>query len=245
MHFRINKLVYLPLAGALGAGLLVSAFVAPQPKLAASENCYSVCSSTATLSLSRSSVTYGKEALESFRVAVTGNDEGSGQPAGLVEVDAGARFLCRFSLSNGAGHCSVGNKVLPPGTYTIRAFYSGNPNFRAAWSNTKRLPVLRDSSASSLALSKYTVTRGQESQGEFRVSVKPGTAVVGNATGVVDVYAGDKVLCHFNLSRGAGHCSLTNNQLGSGYYAIQAHYRGNSDLSPSMSNIRHLTVNRS
>jgi len=242
MHVRLNKLVYLPLGGALGAGLLVTAFVAPQPKLAASENCYGVCRTATTLSLSRSTVTYGTEALESFRVTVTGNDEGSGKPTGLVEVDAGSRPLCHFNLSNGAGHCSVGNKALAPASYNVRAFYAGNANFSASWSNTERLQVERDSTRTGLTLSRSTVTYGRESAEEFHASVSPVTAGLGNATGLVDVYAGDKVLCHFNLSRGAGHCSLGNRELSPGGYEIQAHYRGNADLSPSVSGSKHLHV---
>jgi hypothetical protein len=244
MHVRLNKFVYLPLGGALGAGLLVSALVAPQPKLAASENCYGVCSSTSTLSLTKSAVIYGKEAVESFSVTVTGNDEGSGKPTGLVEVDAGSRPLCRFDLSNGAGHCSIGNKALPPATYSVRAFYSGNANFRASFSGIKRLEVERDSTRATLSLSRSKVTYGRESAEVFHASVSPVTAGLGYATGVVDVYTGDRVLCHFSLSRGAGHCSLGNRQLGTGGYQIEAHYRGNADLSPTVAPSRHLAVVR-
>lgn len=242
MHVRLNKLVYLPLGGALGAGLLVTAFVAPQPKLAASEKCYGVCNSATHLSLSRATVTDGAEAVESFRVTVTGNTVGSGKPAGLVEVDAGSRPLCHFYLSNGAGHCSVGDRALSPGSYNVRAFYSGNANFGASWSNPERLEVLRDSSKTGLTLSRSAITYGRESAEEFHASVSPDIAGLGTATGLVDVYAGDKVLCHFYLSRGAGHCSLGNRELSPGGYEIQAHYRGNADLSPSVSGSKHLHV---
>jgi hypothetical protein len=243
MHVRLNKLVYLPLGGALGAGLLVTAFVAPQPKLAASEKCYGVCNSATHLSLSRSTVTVGQEAVVQFRATVTGNLVGSGKPAGLVEVDAGSRPLCHFYLSNGAGHCTVGNRALPPASYNVRAFYSGNANFGASWSNTDRLEVLRDGSKADLTLSRYTVTYGREAEAEFHVAVRPDIAGLGKAGGLVDVYAGDKVLCHFYLSGGAGHCQLGNEELRPGGYTIQAHYRGDEDLSPTTSNIRHLHVN--
>jgi hypothetical protein len=245
MHVRISKLVYLPLGGALGAGLLISAFVAPQPKLAASTVCYSACRTTSTLSLTKSSVSYGKESLESFRVTVAGSNAGTGKPTGLVQVDAGRKVLCSFYLRNGAGSCSVGNRALGPGTYSVQAHYKGGPGYDPSTSNTKRLPVLRNPSASSMYLTQYTVIRGRESNSEFRVSVKPSAAVIGNATGMVYVYTGRAALCHFTLYRGAGHCSLTNYELPTGHYTLRAYYRGNSYVAPSVSNIRHLNVKRS
>jgi hypothetical protein len=245
MHVRLNKLVYLPLGGALGVGLLVSAFVAPQPKLAASSDCYSVCHSATSLSISRSSVTAGHEGLASFRVPVTGSDAASTKPAGLVQVRTGTKFLCSFHLTNGAGHCSTGNEALRIGSYNIRAYYRGNANYAASASNTGRLSVVKDSSTTGLTLSRSSVTYGREYDAVFHASVRGATAGLGTPVGSVAVDSGSRVLCRFNLSGGAGHCHLTYRELGPGGYNIRAHYSGDGDLSPSVSGSRHLVVHRS
>lgn len=245
MHVRLNKLVYLPLGGALGVGLLVSAFVAPQPKLAASSDCYSVCHSATSLSLSRSTVTAGHEGLASFRVTVTGSDAASTKPGGLVQVRTGTKFLCSFHLSNGSGHCSTGNEALRIGSYNIRAYYRGNANYAPSASNTARLSVIKDASTTALSLSRSSVTYGREYDAVFHASVKGATAGLGTPVGSVAVESGSRVLCRFNLSRGAGSCHLTYRQLAPGGYNIRAHYAGDGDLSASVSGSKHLVVHRS
>ena len=96
MRIRVSKLVYLPVGGALGAGLLVSAFVVPQPKLAASSDCYSSCNSATSLSLSKSTVVAGRETEEEFRVKVTGDAFGNPKPTGAVDVEADGRVVCHL-----------------------------------------------------------------------------------------------------------------------------------------------------
>ena len=143
MRIRVNKLVYLPVGGALGAGLLVSAFVLPQPKLAASQDCYGACRSATAMSLSRSTVTDGRESLEEFRVRVSVEAPGTGRATGAVDVAAGRRILCRFDLSDGAGHCSLGERELAPGSYEIEAHYNGDANHDPSTSGREHLTVRR------------------------------------------------------------------------------------------------------
>ncbi len=45
MRMRINRLVYVFIGAALAVGLLVSAFVRPEPTLIASGDCYGLCPS--------------------------------------------------------------------------------------------------------------------------------------------------------------------------------------------------------
>jgi len=143
MRIRVNKLVYLPVGGALGAGLLVSAFVLPQPKLAASQDCYGACRSATAMSLSRSTVTDGRESLEEFRVRVSVEAPGTGRATGSVDVAAGRRILCRFDLSDGAGHCSLRERELAPGSYEIEAHYNGDDDLRPSTSGREHLTVRR------------------------------------------------------------------------------------------------------
>src|ERR1700722_11648004 len=143
MRIRSKKLVYLPIGGALGAGLLVTAFVQPQAHLAASQACYGVCGSTTALTLSTSTVTVGRESQAQFRVRVTADAAGSGQPTGSVVVATRSRILCSFDLSHGRGRCSLGDGQLPPGSYAIEAHYGGDANLDPSTSGRERLTVSR------------------------------------------------------------------------------------------------------
>jgi hypothetical protein len=244
MRIRVNKLVYLPVGGALGAGLLVSAFVVPQPKLTASQDCYSACSSATSLSLSRSTVAAGDESAVEFRVKVTGNAFGTAKPRGLVDVETDGKILCHFDLSGGQGHCSLGDKELAAGSYEITAHYRGDNDLDPSTSRREHLDVTKRDSRAALSLSRSTVTDGRESAEEFRVKVTADASAIGRATGSVDVETDGKVLCHFDLSDGAGRCSLGNRELKAGSYEITAHYNGDDDLRPSTSGREHLTVRR-
>ena len=143
MRIRVNKFVYLPVGGALGAGLLVSAFMAPQPKLAASQDCYSACGSATSLSLSRSTVAAGRESDEEFRVKVTADDPAIGKATGRVDIETDGKVLCRVDLSDGAGHCSLSDKELKAGSYEIEAHYFGDDDLTTASSHRKHLDVKR------------------------------------------------------------------------------------------------------
>jgi hypothetical protein len=244
MRIRVRKMVYLPIGGALAAGLLVSAFVEPQAQLAASQNCYGVCGSTTTLSLSRSTVTVGHEALAEFRVTVKADSSRSRVPTGSVEVKHGTKNLCHINLSHGKGHCSLGEKELHAGSYEVDAHYSGDANLDPSISGSRHLEVVRDSSKAELSLSRSTVTDGRESEEEFHVTVKAGAPSPGEPTGSVEVKDGSRDLCRINLSRAEGHCRLAERELKPGSYEIEAHYSGNADVDSSTSERKHLEVRR-
>ena len=244
MRIRVNKFVYLPVGGALGAGLLVSAFVAPQPKLAASQDCYSACSSATSLSLSRSTVVAGRESDEEFRVTVTGDAFGTAKPTGPGDVETDGKILCRFYLSDGEGHCSLGDKELAGGSYEIEAHYNGDDDLGPSNSGRVHLDVTKGSSRTALSLSRSTVAAGRESDEEFRVKVTADDPAIGKATGRVDIETDGKILCHVDLSDGAGHCALGAHELPGGSYEIEAHYVGDDDLTAASSDRKHLDVTK-
>ena len=242
MPIRVSKLVYLPVGGALATGLVVSALVQPQAQLAASQACYGVCSSATTLSLSRDTISYGHEALVDFRVSVSVDQAGSDDATGTVEVEAGAKVLCRAHLSHGEGHCSPGERELGPGSYEIRARYLGGGGVDPSISERKHLEVVRDTSRTTLSLSRSTITFGRESVGVFRVAVRADAPSPDAVTGKVEVDDGSRVLCSFDLRREAGRCSLRNRQLRPGTYEIVAHYVGDLYVDASRSARERLTV---
>jgi hypothetical protein len=237
-------LVYLPVGGALGAGLLVSAFVVPQPKLAASSDCYSSCNSATSLSLSRSTVVAGRETEEEFRVKVTGSAFGNPTPTGVVDVETDGKILCHVDLSGGQGQCSLGAHELPGGSYEIEAHYSGDKDLGPSNSGRRHLTVTKGSSRAHLSLSRSRVVAGRETEEEFRVRVTADNPAIGKATGRVNIETDGKVLCHFNLSDGVGRCGLGAHELPGGSYEVVAHYVGDDDLTAANSERRHLEVTK-
>ena len=143
---RVNRLVYVLIGAALAVGLLVSVSVRSESRLAASEDCYGLCPSVTTLSLSRSTVTYGHEQVEKFRVEVSAGAPGTGVPTGSVVVKSGSMFLCVIHLHRGKGSCALSPRALAPGSYKIVAYYNGDTNFKPSASGEQTLTVVRHSS---------------------------------------------------------------------------------------------------
>ena len=243
MHMRVSKLVYLPVGGVLAAGLLTSAFVLPQPKLAAAQDCYGVCASATSLSLSRSAVSENTERLEEFSVRVGAGDGSDGVPTGTVTVEIGPHVVCRAHLSAGRGECSLAGGQLAPGSYELAAHYGGDANFRPSTSREERLTVLANS-GTELSLSRSRVTVSREWVEEFKVKVyedgHPGVRPAGSVALVTD----DHVVCRVHLSDGQGDCSLQGWQLHPGSYEVEAQYSGDATVNPSTSRSEHFTVIR-
>jgi hypothetical protein len=254
MRSRINRLVYVLLGAVLAVGLLVSALVRPEPKLAASEDCYGLCASVTVLSLSSSTIIYGYEQVERFSARVTAAAPGTGAPTGYVVVESGTKILCSIRLYRGTGSCSPAARALARGSYKIVAHYGGNMNFKPSTSNQRTLTVLRYSSPRNpfvtLSLSRSTVTYGNEQVERFSVKVTGGapvtsvpTGFVIGPTGSVVVESGTKTLCViYYLYRGTGSCSATAKALAPGSYEVIAHYAGALNSKPSTSSWRTLNV---
>jgi hypothetical protein len=246
---RVNRLVYVLIGAALAVGLLVSAFVRPEARLTASEDCYGLCPSVTTLSLSSSTVTYGNEQVEKFSVKVSAGAPGTGVPTGYVVVESGAKILCGIHLYQGTGSCSPAAKALARGSYMIVAYYSGDENFKPSTSSKETLTVLRHSSLRypfvTLSLSGSTVTYGNEQVEKFSIKVSAGAPGTGVPTGYVVVESGTKILCSSYLDRsGTGYCWLAAEALPQGWYEVLAHYSGDENFKPSTSSKETLTVLR-
>jgi hypothetical protein len=134
-------LLYVLLAAALAAGLLMSAFRRPEPTLAASATCYGLCPSVTTLTLSKSTVTFGSEQLEKFSVKVSAAS-GTGVPTGFVDVKSGIKILCSIHLATGVGSCSPAAKALRVGSHSILAHYAGDTHFKPSTSSRQPLLVV-------------------------------------------------------------------------------------------------------
>jgi hypothetical protein len=247
MRMRVNRLIYVLVGAALLVGLLVTAFQRPESTLAASENCYGPCASVTVLSLSSSTVNYGDEQAERFRVKVGAGTPGTGGPTGYAVVQSGKKILCSIYLHRGMGSCSPVTKALKLGRHQIVAHYSGNKNFKPSTSNPETLTVLRhlplrNPSVTALSLTSSTVTSGNEQVEKFRVKVGAGTPGTGGPAGYVVVESGKKILCSISLHRGRGSCSPVTQALKPGRHQIVAHYSGNKNFKPSTSFPETVTV---
>ena len=84
----------------------------------------STCPTTTTLSLAKTSVTYGSETPEVFSVTVSST---MGTPTGTVTIGSSAGTLCTITLSSGKGTCSLTATQLAVGSYTsVVAAYAAN-----------------------------------------------------------------------------------------------------------------------
>jgi hypothetical protein len=244
MRLRASKFVYLPIGGALAAGLLTSAIVLPQAKLAASQDCYGVCASATSLSLSRSSVAENTQRLEQFSVRVSAGAGRTGVPTGSVAVELGVHVVCRIHLNDaGEGACGLASDQLAPGSYELAAHYSGDTNFTASTSRQQHLSVLA-LSGTELSLSRASVPVSREGSEQFRVKAIEGGRPGARPTGSVEVVTGNRVLCRTALFAGSGACSLRGYELAAGRYQIQAKYSGNATVNPSTSNQKVLLTVR-
>jgi hypothetical protein len=244
MRVRVSKFVYLPVGGALGAGLLVSALVAPQQQLLASSNCYGACHSVTTLSLSKTDPMFGRENEEEFTVKVRAETASDGEPTGAVEVRKGDRVLCTANLDHGEARCHLTDRELAPDSYDVVADYLGDTNFKPSRSDAEHFDVSRISTRTDLTLSKSTVTFGKEAEEEFKITVHADNDADGAPAGEVFVKLGDRELCHVDLRDGEGRCRLTDRELAPGEYEIDAHFHTGWNFFASTSDKQHLKVDR-
>ncbi len=97
--------------------------------------------SKTTLTLSATTITYGKEQAEHLTVTVS--PQYSGTPAGKVTIKSGTATLCAITLTSGKGSCTLTAKQLPIGGHILVATYPGNGNFKSSVSAKKTLTVVK------------------------------------------------------------------------------------------------------
>ncbi len=190
-------------------------------------------STTTTVSVSPSSVTYGKESAAVFSVMVT-SANGTPIPNGetvTVSVGNGA-VTCTATLSGATGTCTIPNTALPAGgPYPVTASYAGDAN----------LPASAGSAASGLSVAKDTVI--------ITASIAPSPVPAGSPA-TITVHAvgsngepvpdGEQVTvnvggypCTVTLISGTGTCVIPANTLPpGGPYPATVTYPGDTNFSP-------------
>jgi hypothetical protein len=104
----------------------------------------SPASSTTGLKLSSATVTYGGEKSEHLKVSVTSGVAGT--VTGKVTIKAKAAHhtavkVCTITLTNGAGSCTLKDKALKAGKYSLTAAFAGDSSFAPSAGPAKKLDV--------------------------------------------------------------------------------------------------------
>jgi hypothetical protein len=193
----------------------------------------------ATLSLSASSVSYGKEQSEKVTVTVTAS---GATPTGKVTVKSGPATACTVTLSAGKGSCTLAATAFGAGKVTLTASYPAGVKFAPSTSAGKSFTVGKAKSAAALTLSATKITYGKEQSEKFSVKISPQYS--GTPAGKVTIKAASATACTITLSSGKGSCTLGKTALKAGSHHVTAVYAGSTDFGSSTSIAKTLTVEK-
>jgi hypothetical protein len=189
------------------------------------------------LGVSATSIAYGSETNEAIDVAVAA--QYGGTPTGEVQVTVDGGQVCYLQLIGGEAVCAFGASELPPGTYTVKAVYPGDANFKSSKSPSVSLAV-HETTATAISLSAGAATYGKEQKEKISVTVSP--QVSSTVTGKVAITASGRPVCDITLSKGNGSCTLSSDDLPAGTYSLIASYAGTTVFDQSVSAPAALTV---
>jgi hypothetical protein len=193
-----------------------------------------------TMALSAVSVVYGREQAE--RVSVNVDDVFGSVPTGTVTIKAGKAVACTITLKARKGSCTVPSTRFGPGTIAVTAFYGGGISFQRSHSLAETFKVRKATTRTRLALSRSSVTFGQERAERLSVTVTPQFG--GTPAGTVRLKTGARTVCTIVLRSGKGSCKLTAKELKPGTYRLTASYLGKGGFTGSASAPRKLKVAR-
>jgi hypothetical protein len=205
-------------------------------------------------------ITFGNEAGMSAVAHLTANGHSLLGPADIeANVDGQDILVCTIQTWNQTSHfgdCSPAHDTLPPGTYTVTAFYRGTGVLAPSISNSLPLTVNPESSTlSPIQNSALSITYGSETADTFNFTVAPEFAGDIPSGTVSVLVAGGEGLCNATLVNGSGSCSVQSTtagvdsdiELNAGTVPIEAEYFGDDnfdgDFSSDSSPVT-LTVNQ-
>jgi hypothetical protein len=200
-------------------------------------------STTATVSVSPTTVTYGNESAAVFTVSVT-TGHGEALPASEpVTVHVGsASCVATLAALSGSGTCSLAsgdNTALgvAGSSYAVTATYPGDTDLAASALATAPTPlsVTKDTTTTTVSESPTSVVYGNESTVTFTVGVTAHYGETMPAGDTVTVHAGTAT-CTVTLP--ATTCTIGDTALGASgsAYAVSADYNGDANLQTSAGN---------
>jgi hypothetical protein len=205
---------------------------------------------TSTLTLQSSTAFVGAEDKDVLRI-----DVGGGNGVGSFGVSVGNVGLCSGSVSGGTGTCTLFNRALGPGTYSLRAIYSGNEDAAGSTSGAVTLTVALQPTTTIMEVDDLSGGRvtddpllvfGRE-QG-YSIGVAVLATLEGTPTGTVNIAyqgsSGPVTFCSSTLDRTgeAGFCGLDATTLPVGVDQVTATYLGDGVFAGSSTAPRTITV---
>ena len=193
-------------------------------------------STTTSLELSATKVTYGDEQVEQLSVSVSTQHSGT-TPTGTVTI-SGAN--CQITLSSGKGSCTLPPAYFSAGNHNMVATYNGSSSFKHSASAKRIITIAAATTTTSLELSATQVTYGHEQVEQLSVSVfpqYPGTT----PTGTVTISGAN---CRVRLSSGKGSCTVPAHHFRTGHHLMNATYNGSRNFRRSVSAIQTIAVVR-
>jgi len=201
----------------------------------------SPATSTTTLALSPTKVTYGDEQLEHVSFTVSPEYAGS-TPTGTVTLKESSTTLCVITLASGKGSCTLSATKLGAGRYDVEATYGGDANFGTSASAKVHLTIAKATSRTALTLFKSRAIFGHEQVDRLSVTVSPQYAG-STPTGKVTLKESKTTLCVINLSK-KHWCTLSAARFGPATYLLVASYAGDSNFDASASGKVSLSVEK-
>jgi hypothetical protein len=175
-----------------------------------------------------------------FTAVITPVAPGAGDPTGTVTFTVnGAAIGSPVPVSDGTA-TSAAFTSLSPGTYDIRASYSGDPHFvgsSAALDQGTGQSVQQG--ATTLALTSGPNPSAFGDTVAFTATVTAVAPATGSPTGVVDFYEGDVLLGAVSLVAGnsGSVATFASSALRTGSHAITAEYLGNFNFTGSSDSV--------
>lgn len=96
--------------------------------------------SKTVLAVSTAAVTFGTESREHLSVKILPEFQNS-LPTGTVRVSAGTTVLCTLSVRNGGASCTLSERKLPVGVFSLVANYGGSADFVSSTSAKEKLLI--------------------------------------------------------------------------------------------------------
>jgi Bacterial Ig-like domain (group 3) len=166
---------------------------------------------------------------QSVTFTATVTSQGNGAPTGTVTFTYGGTTLCNaVPLTGSTANCAY--SILPPGSDTVTANYSGDTNFAPGTGNVNQL-VSQSGSATTVSSSLNPSTFNQQVTFTATVAGQLG----GTPTGSVTFYDGSTTLGTAPLS--AGTAAFSTATLPVGLNSITAAYSGDTNFTGSSSSI--------
>jgi hypothetical protein len=193
-------------------------------------------STTTTLARSVSSTVAGQPV--TFTATNKAVAPGAGVPTGTVTFSNGSTTLATATVVNGVAKLTI--SLLPVGSDSITATYSGDENFLASASASLSQTVSQDATTSVLVASVVAPVAGQSVTWTATVkAVAPGS---GYPTGTVTLLDGATPLTTLTLVNGVAR--YTSKTLAAGPHALSVAYLGDTDFLASTSATLNQTVNQ-